>query len=275
MIDLLTITNLPELAARCDQMPGMRLFVDLERNGKAARQKGHDTFISTHHLDDVGRIKAVLKQSRLMVRVNPFQMDNPVASKAEVDAVLSQGADMIMLPMFSQADELRAFAGIVAGRAPIVPLLETSGALHCLDSWIDTPGIHEVFVGLNDLHLSLGCSFMFEPLLMGHVERVATVAKARGLRFGFGGIARMDEGVLPGHDVLAEHVRLGSGSVILSRTFNRADTHAGEKPFEQAVASLRTAELELGLRSLERVEKDRLRTHGLIAELAESAKTPA
>ena len=63
MIDLLTITNLPELAARCDQMPGMRLFVDLERNGKAARQKGHDTFISTHHLDDVGRIKAVLKHS--------------------------------------------------------------------------------------------------------------------------------------------------------------------------------------------------------------------
>ena len=63
MIDLLTITNLPELAVRCDQMPGMRLFVDLERNGKAARQKGHDTFISTHHLSDVSSIKAVLKQS--------------------------------------------------------------------------------------------------------------------------------------------------------------------------------------------------------------------
>ncbi len=275
MIDLLTITNLPELAARCDQMPGMRLFVDLERNGKAARQKGHDTFISTHHLDDVGRIKAVLKQSKLMVRVNPYQTDNPAASKAEVDAVLSQGADMIMLPMFSQADELRAFAGIVAGRAPIVPLLETSGAMHSLDDWIDTPGIYEVFVGLNDLHLSLGCSFMFEPLLMGHVERVATAAKTHGLRFGFGGIARMDEGVLPGHDVLAEHVRLGSGAVILSRTFNRADTHAGEKPFGQAVANLRMIELELGLRSLQRVENDRLHTHGLIAELAEAAKAMA
>lgn len=272
MIDLLTITNLPELAARCDQMPGIRVFVDLERNGKAARQQGHNTFISTHHVDDVGRIRAVLKQSKLMVRVNPYQTSNPAVSKAEVDAVLAQGVDMIMLPMFTHALELQAFAAIVAGRAPIVPLLETAGALHTLDDWIDTPGIHEVFVGLNDLHLSLGCSFMFEPLMMGHVDRVAAATKARGLRFGFGGIARMDEGVLPGHEVLAEHVRLGSRAVILSRTFNRADTHAGDQSFEQAVAALRKAERELGLRCLELVEKDRLRTAGLIGELAELAE---
>ena len=272
MIDLLTITNLPALALRCDQMPGMRVFVDLERNGKAARQKGHDTFISTHHLDDVGRIKAVLNRSKLMVRVNPYQMDNPAASKAEVDAVLSQGADLIMLPMYNCAEELRQFAEMVAGRAPMVPLLETAGALQTLDEWIDTPGIHEVFVGLNDLHLSLGCSFMFEPLLMGHVDRVARACKLRGLRFGFGGIARMDEGVLPGRYVLAEHLRLGSSAVILSRTFNRADTHAGEKSFEQAVSSLRAAELALGLRSQEHIESDRLHTYRLIGDLAEAAK---
>ena len=273
MIDLLTITNLPELAVRCDQMPGMRLFVDLERNGKAARQKGHDTFISSHHLSDVSSIKAVLKQSKLMVRVNPYQKDDPAASKTEVDAVLSQGADMLMLPMFSSAVELSAFAGIVAGRAPIVALLETAGALHCLDSWIDTPGIDEIFVGLNDLHLSLGCSFMFEPLAAGYVGRVASAAKARGLRFGFGGIARMDEGVLPGRDVLAEHVRLGSDAVILSRTFNRADAQPGENSFEQAIAALRTSELALGLRSAESVEKDRLHSHSLIGELVKTART--
>ena len=275
MINLLTITNLPELAARCDQMPGMRIFVDLERNGKAARQHGRDTFISTHSLDDVGRIKAVLKRSKLMVRVNPYQTHDLQACRAEVDAVLAQGADLIMLPMFTNALELKAFAGDVAGRVPIVPLLETAGALRTLEDWIDTPGIEEVFVGLNDLHLSLGCRFMFEPLLMGHVDRVAAAAKARGLRFGFGGIARMDEGLLPGHDVLAEHVRLGSSAVILSRTFNRPPISAAEKSFEQAVAALRVAELELDLRSQVSIEKDRLRTHGLIAELAQAAKAAA
>ena len=268
MIDLLTITNLPELAARCDQLPGMRLFVDLERNGKAARQKGHDTFISTHHVSDVGHIKAVLKQSKLMVRVNPVQMDNLLASKAEVDAVLAQGADLIMLPMFTDAAEVQAFSATVSGRVPIVLLLETAGALQSLDEWLGTPGIEEVFVGLNDLHLSLGCRFMFEPLLMGHVDRVAAAAQAQGLRFGFGGIARMDEGLLPGRDVLAEHLRLGSRAVILSRTFNRADAAAS---FEQAVAELRCAERALALRTVAAAGVDRLRVAGLIGQLAELA----
>lgn len=37
--------------------------------------------------------------------------------------------------------------------------------------------------------------------------------------FGFGGIARIGEGDLPSDNILGEHVRLGSSSVILSRTF--------------------------------------------------------
>ena len=67
-----------------------------------------------------------------MVRVNPLNPD----SAAEVDAVLAQGADLLMLPMFTRADELRAFSALVAGRAPIVALLETAGALDTLDDWI-------------------------------------------------------------------------------------------------------------------------------------------
>ena len=205
MIELLQITNDAKLAQICDRVSGVRIFVDLEQNGKAERQNGRDTFISTHKLEDVSRIKVLLRQAKLMVRVNPYQSNNPAASQAEVDAVLARGADMLMLPMFHDAQELNAFSDIVAGRTPIVPLLETAGALNTLDDWLDTPGIEEIFVGLNDLHLSLGCSFMFEPLLLGHVDRVASAAKARGLRFGFGGIARMDEGILPGRDLLAEH----------------------------------------------------------------------
>jgi HpcH/HpaI aldolase/citrate lyase family len=275
LIELIQITNNADLAQICDQVDGVRIFVDLEQNGKAERQKGLDTFISTHSLEDVGLIKALLKRAKLMVRVNPYQAGNPAACKLEVDQVLAQGADLLMLPMFTQAAELQAFARLVAGRAPIVALLETAGALQSLDEWVDTPGLFEVFIGLNDLHLSLACSFMFEPLLQGHVDRVAIAAKQRGLRFGFGGIARMDEGTLPGRDVLAEHVRLGSSAVILSRTFNRVDAQAGANSFQQAVDALRLAELELGLRSLELVEKDRLRTSGLIRELAEAAKAAA
>lgn len=272
MIDLLTITNDPELAARCDQLEGMRVFVDLERDGKAERQKGLDTFISKHDLKDVACIKATLNQTKLMVRVNPLRMDAPELTAAEVDAVLGEGADMLMLPMFTDAAQLRAFTGIVAGRAPIVALLETAGALSSLQEWVDTPGLYEVLIGLNDLHLSLGCRFMFEPLLMGHVDRVAATVKRQGLRIGFGGIARVDEGVLPGRDVLGEHIRLGSQSVILSRTFNRA---GGEKSFEESVAAIRKAEAELTLRTAERTEQDRVRVAGLIRQLSQPLKVSA
>ncbi|RYG08446.1 MAG: aldolase, partial [Burkholderiales bacterium] len=244
----------------------------LERNGKAERQAGRNTFISTHEAADIGRIKAVLKRSKLMVRVNPFQPANPAAAEAEITEVLAQGADLIMLPMFNNADELRGFAKLLNGRAPLVPLLETKGALASLDEWIATPGLCEVFVGLNDLHLSLGCSFMFEPLALGHVEKVAVAARRHGLRFGFGGIARLGEGLLAGRDVLAEHVRLGSQAVILSRTFNRV----GEgETFEDAVAGLRSAERTLAARTNAEMLADSAHASALIAQLAAQARDRA
>ncbi len=265
MIDLLAITNSPETAARLDAIPGMRVFVDLERNGKAERQAGRNTFISSHTIGDIGRVKAVLKHARLMVRINPYQADDEATCRAEIEAVLAQGADMLMLPMFKTAGELQAFSRLVDGRVPIVALLETSGALESLQDWIDTPGLFEVFVGLNDLHLSLGCRFMFDPLALGHVDRVALAAKAQGLRFGFGGIARLDEGALPGRDVLAEHVRLGSSAVILSRTFFSTDTlEAAEK----AIGELRSCELALAQRSRIEMSQDQARIAALIHRVA-------
>lgn len=261
MIDLIQITHDPDFARRCDALDGMRLWVDLERNGKAERQAGRNTFISTHTLEDVGRVKAVLRHSRLMVRVNPLNPD----TDTEVNAVLAQGADLLMLPMFTEAWELQAFCAIVAGRAPVVALLETAGAFESLPEWIGTPGLEEVYVGLNDLHLSMGLHFMFEPLALGLVDTVARMTRAQGLRFGFGGIARLDEGLLPGRDVLAEHLRLGSRTVILSRTFHGSG-NAGS--FEDEVAALRTAEQTLASRSPEQVQADRLRIAETIGGIA-------
>ena len=276
MIDLLSITNNPEQAAQCDRLAGMRIFVDLERKGKAERQAGRNTFISSHQMADVGRMKAVLKSSRLMVRVNPIDMADLHATRTEVDQVVAEGADLIMLPMFSTASELQQFSVIVNGRLPIVALLETVGALHSLDDWVATSGIYEVFVGLNDLHISLGCRFMFEPLLLGYVDQVATAAKQAGVRFGFGGIARITEGLLAGRDVLGEHLRLGSQAVILSRTFNRTVSDSqGDVAFEDAVAEMRKAERDLVHRLPQEVEQDRLRVAGLIRQLAATEKPAA
>ena len=277
MLSLLQITNNPDLAQRCDALGGFRLFVDLERHGKAERQAGRNTFISNHQVSDVGRIKAVLRQSRLMVRLNPVAG----GGLDEVDGVLAQGADILMLPMFTQAAELAAFCARVAGRVPVVALLETRQALETLAQWIATPGLHEVYVGLNDLHLSLGCRFMFEPLAQGLLDPVAQAARQHGLGFGFGGIARLEEGLLPGRVVLAEHLRLGSSAVILSRTFHRADAVAQTQAnalsappantvntLEVQVAALRACEAQLAQRSAQQIEKDRLNMVDLVASAA-------
>jgi len=261
MLELIQITNDVQFARRCDELGGFRVFVDLERLGKAQRQAGRNTFISGHAIDDVGRIRDVLRRARLMVRVNPLHD----GTAAELEAVLARGADLVMLPMFTRAAEVSEFSRMVSNRAPIVPLLETGGALACLEEWIPTPGLAEIYVGLNDLHISLGHRFMFEPLALGLVDRVTAAAKRRGLPFGFGGIARMDEGQVSGRDVLAEHLRLGSSSVILSRTFHRP----GDRPtFEQAVEALRRAERELAGRDAAAIEADRERIAALIRELA-------
>jgi hypothetical protein len=66
--------------------------------------------------------------------------------------------------------------------------------------------------------------------------------------------------------VLGEHLRLGSRSVILSRTFNRPD---GEQSFESAVHALRRAEAELAMRSPAQTEADRLRVAGLVRRIAQ------
>lgn len=267
MIELIQITNDPDFARHCDEMGGFRVMIDLERLGKAERQAGRNTFISQHQASEIAPVKAVLRRTRLMVRVNPLND----GTRAEVDHALAHGADLLMLPMFGSPDELAAFCAIVARRAPVVPLLETRDALLSVHRWIIQPGLGEVFMGLNDLHISLGCAFMFEPLAWGIVDEVALAAARQGLPFGFGGIARMDEGLLPGRDVLAEHLRMGSGSVILSRAFHRAD---GGTSFDADVAALRRAESDLALRTAAQADADRARIASCIRDIARGMASP-
>ncbi|WP_305461450.1 aldolase/citrate lyase family protein [Photobacterium leiognathi] len=72
---------------------------------------------------------------------------------------LKAGADIIMLPMFKTAGEAQSFIDYIDGRARTCLLIETSEALARIDDILEVPGIDEVHIGLNDLHLSLGLSF--------------------------------------------------------------------------------------------------------------------
>ena len=69
------------------------------------------------------------------------------------------------------------------------------------------------------MSLAYGYSFMFQLLANGTVDHLADRIGEKGLTFGFGGIASLSGGLLPGSYVLKEHYRLGSKRVILSRSF--------------------------------------------------------
>ncbi len=211
------ITDSPQLAALAQNSGVGRIMVDLERNGKFERQKLRDTWISKHEIEDIAPVAAVLGDADLMVRINPLYD----GSAGEIDAAIAGGADCIMLPMFRTLREVEAIGALIAGRARFVPLVETGDAMAILADVARCDAVAEVFIGLNDLHISLGLDFMFQPLGDGMLDAACAALRDIGKPFGFGGIARIGEGDLPAEFIVREHARLGSTRVNLSRTFAR------------------------------------------------------
>jgi hypothetical protein len=254
MLTLMLITKRPQVARHAYECGVKRIFVDMEILGKHARQGHLNTVISDHTLEDVAAVRQAVPGAELMVRVNPLHS----GTKAEVDGALSAGADLLMLPMFETARELGKFSEIVDGRVGIVPLVETRGAAVDIARVARVPGLHEVFIGLNDLHLSLGLKFMFQLLANGTVERLIEQIRETGVPYGFGGIARVGEGVLPARLVLGEHARLRSRSVILSRAFHKGNEQIDQDDdFRKAIAAVRACETELDCRSHAQIWSDR------------------
>lgn len=192
-----------------------RVFYDLEYIGKEARQHGRNTVKSVNSIEDIPGVRKVLKDSKLLVRTNPIH----AYTKMEVDKSIGYGADILMLPMVMDHHDVEQYVSMVNGRAKVCIMIETAAAMARLDKILAVQGVDELFIGLNDLHISMGLTFMFELLSGGLVEYIANKCNAAGMPFGFGGIARIGEGDLPSDYILGEHVRLGSSSVILSRTF--------------------------------------------------------
>lgn len=217
-LKLMYLTNRPEIAAIAEEAGVDRIFLDLELRGKEARQGHLDTVISHHSINDVAPLKAALKKAQLLVRVNSAYE----GTKAEVDKVVNDGADIVMLPYFKTVDEVKVFLDSVGGRARTSLLLETPESVEIIDEILNLDGIDEIHIGLNDLHLGYKMKFMFELVADGTVERLCKKFREKGVFYGFGGVGRVGNSAevpLPAENIITEHYRLGSGMVILSRAF--------------------------------------------------------
>jgi len=240
-----------------------RIFIDLEINGKQDRQGHLDTVISSHSLEDIKNIKPLLTKAKLLVRINPIYGN----SATEISKSIDNGADVIMLPMFKTAEEVKLFIDYVDKRARTCLLLETSEALARLDEILEIEGIDEIHIGLNDLHLALGLDFMFELMGDGLIEYITGKIKAKNIPFGIGGVARMDEGMLMGNIIIKEHVRLGSSMVILSRTFKR-DLDIDKSILEKELLKLQHTEKEARALNQDALKENKLLLKRLAKDIA-------
>jgi 2-keto-3-deoxy-L-rhamnonate aldolase RhmA len=228
-MELMLITNNAEIAMYAERSGVDRVMVDLEILGKEDRQGHLDTVISEHSIDDILDIRNAISKSKLVVRVNPIHDD----SINEIDEVVNRGSDAVMLPMFKTVDEVEKFIHFLNGKANSILLLETPQALVRIDEILLVPQIDEIYIGLNDLHLGMGLDFMFELLSGGIVEYLSEKIKSAGIKFGFGGIARLGHGKLDSSLILSEHHRIGSQIVILSRDF-----HGGAKNLSELMKNI-------------------------------------
>lgn len=225
MITLMYITNKPWVAKIAEDAGVDWIFLDMEFIGKDSRQGGLDTVQNHHTIEDVKKIRQSITKAKLLVRVNPIHnaLEHYPSTKDEIDAVIEAGADIVMLPYFKSVEEVRKFVELVKGRAKTLLLVETTEAVDSIDEILAISGIDMIHIGLNDLHLEKGMKFMFELLADGTVDMLANKFKVKRIPFGFGGLAQLNTGILPGDMVLKEHCRLESSMVILSRSFCNSD----------------------------------------------------
>ncbi|MBR2335318.1 MAG: aldolase [Clostridia bacterium] len=244
-ITLMYITNDVRLAKIAQEAGVDRVWIDMEYKGKEERQAGMNTVKSNHTVEDVKKLRPVVTSSSLQVRVNPLDE----CSKKEIDEVIAAGADYVMLPMFKTRDDVEKFISLVGGRAKTILLLETREAAENIEEYIDMPGIDEIHIGLNDLHLAYGKTFMFELIVDGTVERLAKILREHNVRFGFGGMARIGYGMLPAEKILTQHYAWGSQMAILSRGFCDAnlvsDPETVRDDFIVGVQKIRAKEKEI------------------------------
>lgn len=242
MLKLMYITNQVNIAKIAEAAGVDRIFVDMEYIGKDKRQGGMDTVQNHHTVSDVKNIRAAISKSQLLVRVNPIHNN----SHNEINSVIDAGADIIMLPMWKTADDVRSFLHMVNGRAKTMLLLENKEAVSNLDEVLKISGIDEIHIGLNDLHLSLGRHFLFELLADGTVEKITDKISKTDIPFGFGGFGYHGCGIINADYIVSEHYRLGSSFAILSRSFcdtsKISDEQKIKETFDTGVKAVRDFE---------------------------------
>jgi 2-keto-3-deoxy-L-rhamnonate aldolase RhmA len=223
------------------------VIVDWEWRGKQHRQAGYSTEINADTPEDVAALAARL---RIPVTVRVDRLQENTASDVEI--ALDHGAGAIMLPMAEQASDVKRFARLVRGRARTIIQIETESLVRQCDA-LRSVDWDCAYIGLNDLMVSRGTRWIWEPLADGTVERIFDILGDRAL--GFGGVTVVGGGrPLPFVELLREMARLGCRLSFLRRTFK---AEILDRDISAEVAAVRATWTAARRRGPQAVQQDR------------------
>lgn len=213
MLEFMLFAHEPETLKLAWESGIERIVIDWETRNKQERQSGY-------HLEQNYLAEADLVAARkafpgvLVCRINPVHGQ----SRSEIDRAIGCGADILMLPMFRTVQEVETFWELTAGRAKTMLLFETKESISVAAAL--GASVVEAYVGLNDLSLSMGQKFAFQPLEKDIVGGIRSHMPAA--YFGFGAITVLGGGApLETRLILTELARLQCNVVILRRAFKR------------------------------------------------------
>lgn len=215
----IAISNNPAQAIILDSVGVQQIMVDAEINGKHERQGSKNTIISDHQISDIKAIKKLNLSAEILCRINPYY----AGTENEINEAIDLGVDRIMIPMIASLDDFKKVVEIVDNRCRVIPLIETPYSLFKINDIIAISEINQIHFGLNDLYLAMGMKNLFEILLSPVFGYTIKYTAERCELVGFGGVGDplQPQTVDPGL-IIQEHLKMGSKSVILSRSFFKA-----------------------------------------------------
>jgi len=265
-LDLFLFTSDPVMAAAAEAAGVDGVVIDWESKGKAARQLGYDTDTGGDSEADLHAVTSRLRRGRVLVRVDAA----PELMPRHVEAALRGGATSLMLPVAETPDDVRRFLDVVAGRARTIVQIETQRLVdHCAQ--LNEMEWDTAYIGLNDLMISRGGRWIWEPFADGTISEI--FAKLPGRRIGFGGVTVIGGGrPLPFTALLGEMARMGCAMSFLRRTF-KTEIIGRDMPTE--ITAIRAVWRALRQRCPEAIERDHARFSELMLRTRVKAESRA
>lgn len=234
-IELLLFSHEPSMVSKASLAGIDGFIIDWEDHSDINRQHPQSHFQAPDTCDDLARVTS-LSQKPVWCRINQLGSH----TENEIKLALSHGADLILLPMVRQPEEVEHFLSLIAGRAQTGILIETVDACNCAAQLAALP-LDRVYVGLLDLAICRGSNDLFKPLTDGTVEQLRNIFSEHS--FGVGGLTTVDAGApVPCLELMAHLVRLGCDFTFLRNSFKR---DVAGRNLKEEISRIRTAWAQL------------------------------